>query len=323
MRKVFILLALGCGAWHGDVCLAQANLLNGVAVIVNDRVITYQEVEQALAPDLDVLRNQYARKPEVFQEKALQARKEWVEKLTERELILNEFKNEGYNLPQTVIDDEVERRTREQFGDRLTLMKTLQSQGVTLEQFREQVRENMIIQAMRGQTVNPEKIVISPYKIEMYYLRNREKFQLEDQVKLRMIYLSKSEFPGPEDRLRKVAEEIAAKLEAGAPFGEMAAIYSNDSHRANGGDWGWIERSILREDLADIAFKMNAGELSEIIDVPDGFYLIKVDDVRRAHTRPLSEVRDEIEQTLISAEVDRLRRQWIDRLKKKSFVRYF
>ena len=308
---------------HGAPCLAQGILLNGVAVIVNDRVITYQEVEQALRPDLDVLRNQYGRQPKVYEEKVLEARKEWVEKLTERELILNEFKTEGYNIPSSVVDDEVARRTKEQFGDRLTLMKTLQSDGVTLETFRKQIHDNLIVQAMRAQTVNPEKIVVSPFKIEMYYLRNREKFQLEDQVKLRMIYLSKSEFPGSEERLKKVADEIAAKLRAGAPFDEMASIYSNDSHRATGGDWGWVERSVLREDLADMAFAMKAGGLSGVIDRPDGYYLIKVDDVRRAHTRPLSEVRDEIEQTLTSAEVGRLRQQWIDRLKKKSFVRYF
>ena len=60
------------------------------------------------------------------------------------QLILHSFDTEGYKLPDAVVDELVQERIRERFGDRVTFMKTLQAQGMTVEQFRKQVREQYI-----------------------------------------------------------------------------------------------------------------------------------------------------------------------------------
>ncbi len=89
------------------------------------------------------------------------------------------------------MDQLVQDRIRERYGDRITLMKTLQAQGMTFEQFRKDVRDQYIISAMRSKNVSQE-IVISPYKIENYYLAHQDDFKMGDQIKLRMIVLNKS-----------------------------------------------------------------------------------------------------------------------------------
>jgi peptidyl-prolyl cis-trans isomerase SurA len=203
----------------------------------------------------------------------------------------------------------------------VTLVKELQAQGLTFEAYRKRIREEIIVQAMVGHFASSD-VLISPFKIETFYQQHQDDFKVGDQVKLRMIFLAHKPNRS-EEATRKLAEEILAKLESGTPFAEMASIYSDGSQRAEGGDWGWTERSVLREDLAELAFALAPGQRSGVIAKPDGCYLMWVEDARPAHVKPLTEVRDEIEETLRRQERQRLRKTWIDRLKAKSFVRYF
>jgi len=72
------------------------------------------------------------------------------EQLVERQLILHDFDTEGYRLPDTVVDELVQERIHERFGDRITLIKTLQAQGQTYEKFRQEVRDQYIVSALRA-----------------------------------------------------------------------------------------------------------------------------------------------------------------------------
>ena len=93
--------------------------------------------------------------------------------------------------------------------------------------------------------------------------------------------------------------------------------------RSQGGDKGWIERSVLRKELADTAFALQPGQVSDVIETPDTCYLMLVEETRPAHVKPLTEVRDGIEKNLRAQEQARLEKQWIDRLKSKTFILYF
>ncbi|HWH71021.1 MAG TPA: peptidylprolyl isomerase [Candidatus Sulfotelmatobacter sp.] len=299
----------------------RAELANGIKAIVHDSVITYEDVESLTGQTADVLARQYRNQPQTFEKKMNDMREENLQKLMDRQLILHEFKTAGYTLPESVIDDVVQERIRSRFGDRVTLTKTLQAQGMTYEKFREQVREQFIVEALRSKNISSE-IIISPHKVEAYYLAHRDGFKVEEEVKLRMIVLNKgSETNAP--TVRKLADEILCKLKEGAAFAEMATIYSQGSQRNQGGDWGWVEKSVLRKELADVAFGLKPGELSGIIETPESYYLMRVEDARTAHFRSLGEVRDQIERNLLLEERNRLEKQWIERLKKKTFVRYF
>ena len=243
-----------------------------------------------------------------------------LEQLVERQLILRSFDVDGYQLPEDVVDQLVQDRIRERFGDRVTFIKTLQAQGMTVEQFRKEVRDQYIIQALRQKNVSQE-IVISPYKVETYYHAHQDDFKLEDQIKLRMIVLNKTS-PDDTNTVQR-ANEILAEIKKGAAFQEMASVYSEGSQKSQGGDWGWVERSVLRKDLADVAFSLKPGQVSGVIETPESVYLMLVEQTKPAHAKPLTEVQDEIEKTLRTQEQARLEKQWIEGLKKKTFIRYF
>ena len=121
----------------------------------------------------------------------------------------------------------------------------------------------------------------------------------------------------------ELAKEIVSKLKAGAAFSEMASIYSQGAQRNQGGDWGWADRTVLRKELADVAFGLKPGELSEVIETPQALFIMLVEDKRTGHNKPIAEVREQIEEALLKLERDRLHAKYIEKLKQKTFVRQF
>lgn len=301
--------------------LARAELSDGIKAIVHNSIITYQQVGDYTAPLVDELRRQYRNQPELYRKKFDEAMDDNLERLVENQLILRDYETAGYNLPESVIDQQLQDNIRATYGnDRVRFIKTLQADGKTYEQFRKEFRERFIIQQMRFTRTSGE-VIISPHKIEVYFVDHKDQFKVETQVKLRMIVLNK-----PADdagQTRKLADEILSKIKDGASFAEMASEYSLDSKRSQGGDQGWFETSKLRKELAEAAPGLKPGEHSGVIETPEACYLMLVEDIRPEHIKPLSEVRDEIERTLLGLEHDRLQKQWIERLKKKTFVRTF
>jgi peptidyl-prolyl cis-trans isomerase SurA len=317
--KFFRLIAIFVAVAGAGLPL-RAELADGVKAIVSDSVITLSQVEDYTAPAAEALHRQYPDSPEIFQQKLNDALSDSLEQLVERQLILRDFETGGYQLPDSVVDQLVLERIRERFGDRVTFIKTLQAQGMTAEQFRKDVRDQYIISALRSKNVS-QAIVISPYKVETYYLAHQDEFKIEDEIKLRMIVLNKTS--DDDTNTVKLANEILAKIKEGATFEEMASVYSQGSQQHQQGDWGWVERSVLRKDLAAAAFALKAGQTSDVIETPDSIYLMRVEQIRPAHVKTLDEVRDDIDKTLRTQEQARLEKQWIDGLKKKTFIRYF
>ena len=298
----------------------RAGLINGIDAVVHDAVITRQDVaEETIKAEKELWRD-YKDQPDVYEKKRALAERDNLTALMERQLILHEFKTAGYNLPEKVIDDIVEREVRSH-GDRYTFIRTLEAQGSTLERYRQGIRDRYIEMAMRDKNVSSE-IIISPHKIEAYYQEHHEDYKLPDRVRLRLIVLNKSSDPDA-PQARKLADEILDKINAGASFADMATLYSDDKMHQQGGDRGWVRKGELRMEIDKAAFSLKPGERSGVIETPEACYVTQVEGVEPAHYSSLTEVRGQIEKDLQDHERARLQKQWIDKLKKKTFVAYY
>lgn len=297
---------------------ADAELVDGIDAVVHDSVITFKDVDDASDRVVRQLHEEYGTQPDVLRQKLTSTYKETLEELEERKLIMHEFETAGYNLPESIIDQEFENTIKNNYPDRVTYIKTLQEKGTTYEKARRDFRETFIVEQMRYKNIS-SAIMISPHKIETYYIDHKDDFKEEDQVKLRMIVLTKTA-EGDNSKKKELADEILGKLNQGASFADMQSLYSQDKQQ---GERPWMEKSALRKELADVAFKLKPGEKSGVIDTPEAYYILQVDDKREAHVKPLPEVRDAIEKILLAQERTRLQQAWIDKLKKKTFVRAF
>lgn len=298
----------------------QTQLLNGVAAVVNRSVITFDDVRAASMRPLEATRR-LSRDEAEFDRRASQIQKDALEQLVERELIVHEFETKGYNLPESIIDEIVDKQMKDEFGDRLTLTKTLRLRGQTYESWRKDQRDQFVIAQMTVKNIN-QNIVVSPKKIEKHYAEHSDKYRVGDRAKIRMILVDKSRHA---TESRKIAEGALARLKGGEEFAKVADAISDDARRFKGGDRGWVENkdADLRKELRDWVFKPETSGLSELIEVDGAIFIVKVEEKKAAGILPLSEVRQDVETTLRNEERERLRKGWIRRLRDKQFVAYF
>ena len=236
---------------------------------------------------------------------------------------LEELGFEVAALPDHFVDERVNDIIRDSFGgDRQAFIKTLQAQNYSLTEFKKQEKERIIVQAMRGKNVKIAT-VIPPAKVTEYYAKHRAEFTAKEQVKLRMIMIPTHAADGNAAAQKAIAEEILGKLADGAPFDRMAQIYSEDTTRDLGGDWGWIERKTLAEPLEKVAFNLPAGRVSHVIELGANYYILKVDEKRGGDTPSFAKLRPEIEKKLIQAESQRQQELWLAGLRQKAYIRTF
>lgn len=317
----FLLFACVVGLLSRAGSFAATELANGVRAVVKDSVITERQVRMTALAAIEQARRVYRGNAAELQRVVAAASEDAVQQLVERQLVVQDFKASGFSLPERMIEDSIRDRIREDYGDRVTFIKTIQAEGKTLEKIRQETRERIMVGALQQKNVG-SALIISPHKIETYYKQNADKYRHDDSVKLRMIVLDSRADATMEGR-RKIAEEIHALARAGTNFADLARQHSTGSQRREGGDWGWVEQSVLREELRAAAFSLPTNQVSEVIETPDACYLLLVEDKRSADVRPLSEVRAEIERNLLIEERRRLQQRYVEKLKAKTYWRTF
>ncbi|HEY2615630.1 MAG TPA: peptidylprolyl isomerase [Chthoniobacterales bacterium] len=300
---------------------ADSQVVDGIAAIVNGDVITYSQVRNVVAPRERLLRSQFTGDELAKQIKA--AREAALKDLIDRQLIVQSFKKEKFEIPQHFVDERVNDIVREEFGgDRNTFVKTLQAQNFSLSEFKKMEMDKIIVSAMRGKNVKPVT-VISPTKINEYYAKHRAEFTSPEQVKLRLIMIPSHAAEGNSAAQKAIAEEILGKLADGAPFDRMAQMYSEDSTRDLGGDWGWIDHKTLAAPLENVAFNLPPGRVSHIIELGGNYYILKVEEKRGGETPSLAKLRPDIEKKLMQEEMQRQQDLWIAGLRQKAYIRTF
>jgi peptidyl-prolyl cis-trans isomerase D len=146
-----------------------------------------------------------------------------------------------------------------------------------------------------------DKVEVFPEDVEEYYSSHEEKYKTGPQLRVRHIQLNYGEGNDPKKMadLKTKADELHARLIAGEPFDLLAQQYSDDiKTKFLGGDLGWVSKGTMPKEFDQVAFAMAAPGIAEVASVDYGFHLIKVEEIKKEATKPLSEVRAEIETEL-------------------------
>ena len=141
------------------------------------------------------------------------------------------------------------------------------------------------------------KVVVPPSEIERTYNNNLEQYSTPEQVRASHILL-KTE--GKDDAAVKAkAEDILKQARAGADFAELAKKYSEDeASQKNGGDLDYFGRGRMVAEFDQAAFALEPGKISDLVKTQYGYHIIKVVDKKAATTRPLADVRQQIQDQL-------------------------
>jgi peptidyl-prolyl cis-trans isomerase SurA len=316
---VTVLLSPLC---HGALAAeSDPRIIDGIAAIVNGDIITYSQVRGLSSPRERLLRTQYH--GEELDKQIQAARSAALQDLIDRQLIVQSFHKEKFELPEHFVDERVNDIIRDDFGgDRNTFIKTLQAQNYSLTEFKKLEMEKIIVAAMRSKNVKTVT-TISPTKVMEYYKQHKAEFTTKEQVKVRLIMIPTRAAEGNTAAQKAIAEEILGKLADGAPFDRMAQMYSEDATRDAGGDWGWIERKTLAPPLEKVAFNLPPGRVSHVIELAPNFYILKVEEKRGGDTPSFAKLRPEIEKKLIQEETQRQQELWLAGLRQKAYIQKF
>jgi parvulin-like peptidyl-prolyl isomerase len=314
---------------------ARAQLADGVAAVVNDKIITYVQINQQVADTVKLLRQTYSGS-DLFQ-RVQEAKLSWLKALIDRELIIQDFKTQGGFIPETFTSERINDIIREQYnGDRVAFVKTLYERGVTMQQYKDDIQDNAIVGFERNKNV-VQTVLVSPYQIETYYQKNLRMFQQDEQIKVATIVLHKSLFPTQttgadgttvsSDPQEKMAEEILYKIDTGSDFGELAKAYSEAGNKDDGGELGWVSqagKTAIRADLWGPISKLQPGQHTDVITTTDGYYyIVLVEDRKKANMTPLEDVRGEIEKQIVDEQSQVRQQAWLDSLRAKAFIKMF
>jgi peptidyl-prolyl cis-trans isomerase SurA len=293
----------------------------GIAAEVEDTIITFEELRREMMPLMPRIREASRSRAE-FTQRMEELYFEVLQSLIDRELIVKEFREREFQLPQTVIENEFDRILIEDFeNDRARFHEYLESQGKNVREFRRDLFHRIIVSIMRSEKRRSQS-QISPERIEQFYTENKINFYEDEAVKLRLIMLRPLADEGP-DQMRQTIEQVYEELESGLPFADAARRFSQDTRAERGGDWGWIKRADLRDELSGVAFDLEPGTWSEPVTISDQVFILFAEDRRDEGIQPLNEVRDRIEEILASQLARQVQEEWIERLRRDAHIRYF
>jgi parvulin-like peptidyl-prolyl isomerase len=180
----------------------------------------------------------------------------------------------------------------------------------------------MIVQAMRGKQA-AEQPPATPAEVEAYYKKNVAKWRSGDMIKISTITIAKfsGEASATPASQRKMAEEIHSKLVKGADFATTAKTYSQDSHAEDGGAWDWMPREQMKPSIANVAFNLKTGGLSGVTDDEAAYIIIACDAIKYGNSKPMNEVRQEIERSISNEKSKVVIDKWMEGLRKKAVIK--
>lgn len=314
---VFAVACLGWGALGEGLDPANRSVpIDGVASFVNDRAITISDVLSAMQPVQARLIQAY--EGEELTKRLREAYEDALRTLIERDLILDAYKQQKTQLPEWAIDNRINEIIGDQFGgDRSALNDALQKDRLTYEEWRDDVRNHLIVQYMHSGQVD-RNVAVSPSAVRAEYDRHPDRYREPVQVKLRMIVLKTGKGAMGKS---EAAEAIRRRALAGEDFSDLAREVSEGTKAQDGGDWGWMEPTLLRREIADALESMVLGDVSEVIETDDDLYVVKLDDHRPARVVPFNEVQTGIERELRRKESDARYQEWVGRLWDSAYVK--
>ncbi len=250
--------------------------LDHVVAVVNNEVITYIEMKKRIENIVSQLKKQNTRMPplDVITPQIL-------ERLIIEKIQLQLATRRGYKIDDETLNKVLANIAHKNKMDLITFRNTLEKDGISFSDFRENIREEMLITQLRQRTVETN-IHVSNQEVELHLKNLAAQQPLNDEFRLGHILLSVPEAATPEQitKVRQKAEAILERLKQGEDFTQIAIANSDGQQALTGGDLGWRKAGQLPTLFSDIAVNMKSGDVSNIVRSPSGFHIIKLLDRR-------------------------------------------
>jgi len=298
--------------------LADISILEEIIVKVNDNIILRSEYERTLDQNRrEVLSDSSI--STVDQEATLLAReKDVLRDMIDQRLLVQKGEELGISVDAQVLRqrDEIMRRNEIESADEFEEW-VLERTGEPAEDLMDRMRENFLSQSVLGQEVT-RRVIVTREQIEAYYEEHREEYVRSEGVRLSQILFTLED---DEEAKRKHATEVHERVQRGEPFAEMARRFSEDLvTKELGGDIGIYRRGMLRSEIEESVFGKPQGHITDMLEVPNGLLILRVDQNFREGLAELEEVQEEIRATLSAPLFEPEIRKYLTELRAQAYI---
>ncbi len=310
MKKItFILVALVVGFARGAV-------VDGIAAKVNDIVITVSDVMAEMHRNPDAREMLASGKEEVAKKLYLEA----IDSLVNRKLILKAAVDKEMQMQEWVIDNRVREIVKTNFdGDMNKLVSMLSATKTPITEWRNNIRDDLIIQAMRYQMVEKD-IVPTPAAMKKEYEEHKDRYSQKACTTVSVILLKPSDTETLQERSRKIFE----RLENGAKFADLAREFSSDSKASEGGQWKDVKpEDTFRPEIAKAIAELKVGERSKLLNLDGWGFIVQKDSEKVARELSFEEAYDDIAASVRREEAIKRFNDWTRRLRADAYVKVY
>lgn len=292
------------------------SVVEEIVARVNDQVINLSDYERA-EQELD----QEAQQQSWSQQELYEQRRDLLRGLIDKQLLLSKGKELGITGETELVQRLDAIRKQNHMDSMEALQKAVEAQGISWEDFREQIRENSITQAVIGQQVS-QHIDIAPSEIQDYYNAHRQEFQRPEQVALSEILIPT---PNPDDaaqvaQAEKKADDIEKQLKSGSSFADLAKQDSGGPTAQQGGVLGEYRKGQLPKVMEDATFVLQPGGITQPIRTRQGWLILEVTQHQAAGIAPLSAVQGQIQQDIGLQKMEPALRAYLTQLREQAYI---
>lgn len=260
-------------------------LLDRIVAVVNQDVILESELDQAVQRARRNMqqRGHYSPPPHVL-------RKQVLKSLVLRRLQLNAAKKAGIHVSRSNVSSALQRIAGQNQMDSRQFQQALKSHGIALSEFRSHIRDELMIDKLRQKKM-ARLVRVSDSDINRYLHNQVTQGETDSVYHLSQILIS---IPPDADREKTQAASkkirgLLKQIRGGASFYRLAISQSDGQQATNGGDLGWIHASAMPTFFAGVIPQLKIGEVSDVIRSASGFHLVKLDGIRGADHKPVTE----------------------------------
>lgn len=350
MKKLHFVLLLA-SLFILPALLSADTVVEEIIVRVNNSIITSS----------DYARSKEQLKDEIKQQDAANADKVYAERerdvlrdLIDQQLLLEKGKDLGITADTELIKKLDEMRKQMNLDSMEELEKAAQSQGISYEDFKQNLRNQIITQQVIGREVGSH-LNITKEDEQKFYEEHKSEMEQPEQIRLSEILVStqkaappnappskaapgspsaaadaKPADPTPPPPPAPDAEQLSAaeakanalldQIHKGAAFDEVAKKSSDGPSAAQGGDLGLFKRGTLSKELEDRTFAMKAGDVSDVIRTKQGFVILKVTEHQMAGIPTLKQMEPRIQDALYYQKLQPALRVYLKKLREEAYI---
>lgn len=300
---------------------AENQVVDRIVAMVNDDIIVLQDINQLVEPIRDNLMK--SGQPTEKAEKILyEKRNELLGMMIDQKLMLQSTKLYNITVGDKEVDSAIERmKEANQLTDE-SLRAALQKQGTSMAAFRRSFREQILLNRIEHIEVR-SRIVITDADVQAYYERHADRYGSAEKYHLRHLMMAVSPYAEPDEKaaIYRKMEAAQTALASGELFVDVVKRHADREYVAEGGELGLFELADLTPRLKAAVAKLAVGQSTPILETERGYQILHLEEIVQTQATPLSEVAEEIKETLFNETLAQRKREWIEGLRNRAHIK--